>query len=52
MCVIHGLMAELSIKTSIVKVLVCDLVNNSLTPPGGYLKTEIMKNTFYYTPKH
>ena len=35
MCLLHGLMAELSVKTNIVKVLLCDLVNNSLTPPGG-----------------
>ena len=35
MCLLHGLMAELSVKTNIVKVLLCDLVNNSLTPTGG-----------------
>ena len=35
MCLLHGLMAELSVKTYIVKVLLCDLVNNSLTPTGG-----------------
>ena len=35
MCFLHGLFAELSIKTSIVKVLLCDLVNDSLTPTGG-----------------
>ena len=35
MCFLHGLMAELSVKTNIVKVLLCDLVNNSLTPTGG-----------------
>ena len=27
-------MAELSVKASIVKVLLCDLVSNRLTPPG------------------
>ena len=35
MCFLHGLMAELSVKTSIAKVLLCDLVNNRLTRPGG-----------------
>ena len=35
MCFLHGLMAELSVKTSIVKVLLYDLINNRLTPPGG-----------------
>ena len=35
MCFLHGLMAELSVKTNIVKVLLCDLVNNCLTPPGS-----------------
>ena len=35
MCLLHGLMAELSVKTNTVKVLLCDLVNNSLTPTGG-----------------
>ena len=35
MCLLHGLMAELSVKTYIDKVLLCDLVNNSLTPTGG-----------------
>ena len=35
MCLLHGLMAELRVKTNIVKVLLYDLVNNSLTPTGG-----------------
>ena len=35
MCLLHGLKAELSVKTNIVKVLLCDLVNNGLTPTGG-----------------
>ena len=35
MCLLHGLMAELSVKTNIVKILLCDLLNNSLTPTGG-----------------
>ena len=36
----HGLMAELSAITKIVKVLLCDdLINNRLTSPGGHLKT-------------
>ena len=48
MCFVHGLMAELSVKTNIVKVLKCNLVNNRLTPPGGYLKTATIKYTFYY----
>ena len=42
MCLLHGLMAELSVKTYIDKVLLCDLVNNSLTPPGG------KNNTYCY----
>ena len=37
MCFSHGLMAELSIKTNIIKVLLCDLINLSLTSPGGHL---------------
>ena len=40
------LMAELSVKTSIVKVLLCDLLNNNLRPPGGYLKTTTIKYSF------
>ena len=31
---LHGLMAEQSVKTNIVKVLICALVNNRLTPPS------------------
>ena len=46
MCLLHGLMAELSVKTNIVKVLLCDLVNNSLTPPGG------KNNTYCYKPTY
>ena len=44
MCLLHGLMAELSVKTNIVKVLLCELVNNSLTPTGG----ETIKYQLYY----
>ena len=40
MCLPHGLMAELSAITNIVKVLLCDdLINNRLMPPSGHLKT-------------
>ena len=35
MFLLHGLMAELSVITNIAKVLLCDLVNNRPTPPGG-----------------
>ena len=38
MCLLHGLMAELSVKTNIVKILLCDLINNRLMPPGDYFK--------------
>ena len=64
MCLLHVLMAELSVKTNIVKVLLCDLVNNRLTPPGGknnkytycYNKrcaffTQRMKAAFEYAKK-
>ena len=47
MCFLHGLMAELRVKTNIVKVLLSDLVNNSLTPPGG----ENNKYTYCYKTK-
>ena len=46
MCFLHGLMAELSVKTYIDKVLLCDLVNNSLTPPGGKNNTYCYNNSY------
>ena len=33
-------MAELNVKTSIVKVFLYDLRNSHLTPPGGHLKQQ------------
>ena len=41
MCLLHGLIAELSVKTNIVKVLLCDLENNRLTHLGSHLKKNI-----------
>ena len=34
-------------KTNIVKVLLCDLINNRLTPPGGHLKTTFCYKSAY-----
>ena len=49
MCLLHGLMAELSVNTNIVKVLLCDLVNNSLTPTGGKNNNKISILLHYLT---
>ena len=50
MCLLHGLMAELRVKTNIVKVLLCDLVNNSLTPTGGKNNNKISIESLQLKP--